>query len=286
MTSGKTISELLQNGIEILNNTGIENANLDARAFLCHILNKDRIYLDIHKNDIIDSENANLYMNYIERRKSDEPFAYIINSKEFMSLDFYVDKNVLIPRPDTEILVEYVIDYCKKENRDKKIIDLCTGSGAIAVSIAKYVQNCNITGVDISDDALNIAFKNSHNHKVDRRVLFEKFDVLDDISKLGKFDVVVSNPPYIRKKDVLQLDNTVKDYEPLLALDGGEDGLIFYRNIIKHAPKMLNDNGIIALEIGFDQADDVTKMLKDISFKNVSVLKDYSGNDRVVIAKK
>lgn len=284
MTNGKSIKEILQTGINILKNAGIENANLDARAFLRHVLGKDSIYLDIHKDDIVDDKIIDLYMSYIQRRSNDEPFAYIINSKEFMSLNFYVNENVLIPRPDTEILVEYIIEYCKNSNSDINIVDLCTGSGAIAVSLANYIPNCTVTAVDISKSALKIARKNADNHNVTKHISFGKFDVLNDISSLGKFDIIVSNPPYISKCDILTLDTTVKNYEPILALDGGDDGLMFYRNIVKHAPKMLNNGGIIALEIGYDQAEAVTELLKS-DFKDIKVIKDYSGNNRVITAK-
>lgn len=283
MTNGKSIKEILQKGINLLKNSGIENANLDARAFLRHILGKESIYLDIHKEDILDDIIIDLYMNYIKRRCNNEPFAYIVNTKEFMSLDFYVDKNVLIPRPDTEILVEYIINYCKNIKHNINIIDLCTGSGAIAVSLASYIPNCTVTAIDISESALEIAQKNAHTHNVNERILFKKYDVLSDISKLGKFDIIVSNPPYISKNDISSLDTTVKDFEPILALDGGYDGLLFYRNIIKYAPKTLKSGGIIACEIGYNQAESVTELLKS-EFQGINVLKDYSGNDRVATA--
>ena len=273
MTNGNTINELLQSGICILKNAGIENEILDARALLCHILQKDNIYLSIHKDEVVDIELQKKYIDCIKRRSQNEPFAYITNSKEFMSLDFYVDKNVLIPRPDTEILVENVINLCLDKNKEYKIIDLCTGSGAIAVSLARYIDNCTVTAVDISKPALEIALKNAKKHNVERKIHFKEFDVLDDISRLGKFDIV------------LTLESNVKDFEPILALDGGYDGLDFYRNIIKYAPTMLETNGILAFEIGFDQAEDVSNLLKE-NFKEISILKDYSGNDRVISAKK
>ena len=284
MTSGKSIKELLNIGIDLLNEAGIENSIFDARAFLCEILNKDQIFLDIHKNDIITLEAENTFLEYIQRRCKNEPYAYIVNKKEFMSLDFYVDKNVLIPRPDTEVLVEYIIDYCKNKNKHLDILDLCTGSGAIAVSIAHYVKNCLVTAVDISDDALEIATKNAISTHTDNKISFKKYDVLSDISPIGTFDIIVSNPPYIRKKDILTLNNNVKDYEPILALDGGEDGLIFYKSIIENADKVLKPDGMIAFEIGFDQSDDVSAILSKNNFKDINVLKDYSENDRVIVA--
>lgn len=285
MTNGNTINELLQSGICILKNAGIENEILDARALLCHILQKDNIYLSVHKDEVIDIELQKKYIDCIKRRSQNEPFAYITNSKEFMSLDFYVDKNVLIPRPDTEILVENVINLWSDKNKEYKILDLCTGSGAIAVSLAHYIPNCVITAVDISKPALEIALKNAKRHNVDNKIIFKEFDVLDDISRLGKFDIIVSNPPYISKNDVLTLESNVKDFEPSLALDGGNDGLDFYRNIIKYAPAMLDYNDVMAFEIGYDQAEDVSNLLKE-NFKEISILKDYSGNDRVITAKK
>ncbi len=285
MTSGKSIKDILKNGINILNNAGIESANIDARALLRHILGKDSIYIDIHRDDILSEDIIEMYYSFIKRRSENEPYAYIVNSKEFMSLDFYVDKNVLIPRPDTEILVEYIINHCNSSADDFKIIDLCTGSGAIAVSLAHYIDRCTVDAVDISENAIRIAKKNSSTHNTADKISFSKFDVLSDISKLGKYDVIVSNPPYIRKNDVLNLESDVKDFEPVLALDGGDDGLIFYRNIIAHLSDLLNENGIIAFEIGFDQANDVINIFNSYSYTDTKILKDYSGNDRVVIAK-
>lgn len=285
MTNGNTINKLLQNGISILKNAGIENEILDARALLCYILQKDNIYLNVHKDDIIDIELQNKYMDYIIRRSKKEPFAYITNSKEFMSLDFYVDKNVLIPRPDTEILVEKVINLCSDNDKEYRILDLCTGSGAIAVSLAHYIPNCVITAVDISEPALKIASKNAKKHNVQNKIVFREFDALGNISILEKFDIIVSNPPYISKCDVLTLESNVKDFEPILALDGGKDGLDFYRNIVRYAPDMLEYNGILAFEIGYDQANDVSKLLEN-NFKEISIINDYAGNDRVITAKK
>ena len=190
-----------------------------------------------------------------------------------MGLSFYVDKNVLIPRPDTEVLAEYVIENCHG-----KILDIGTGSGALSVSIAKYGKDVSVFACDISQEALNIAMRNSSTN--DASVTFFHCDILKDELK-EKYNVIVSNPPYIRSDVILTLDKNVKDFEPSLALDGGNDGLIFYRTITEKAYNALTEDGILAYEIGFDQAKEVSDIMSPL-FKEIKVLKDLSGNDRVV----
>jgi len=210
------------------------------------------------------------------------PIQYITNNQEFMKLNFYVDKNVLIPQPDTEILVEEVIEISKKIN-SKKILDLCTGSGAIGVSLAKYLPNCEITAVDISKKALQIAKKNAIINEVEKQITFISSDLFSNLES-QKFDIIVSNPPYIKRNDIENLEEQVKK-EPLIALDGGEDGLDFYKKIIKEAHKYLVSEGYLCLEIGYNQKDEVIKLIeKEETFKNIYSKKDLYGIDRIIIA--
>lgn len=285
------IKQALEYGIELLNKNNIESPNLKTRMLLANILNKNKEYLLIHDTEELNISNINKYKEDIQKLANGTPIQYIINKQEFMGLEFYVDKNVLIPQPDTEILVEEVINICKEQNANKKIkiLDLCTGSGAIGVSIANNIKNCEMTLLDISYDALKIAQRNSvivetigdsqkSNIKTIQSDLFEKIE--------EKFDVIVSNPPYIETKTIQTLDKEVQ-MEPKLALDGGEDGLDLYRRIIKEAYKYLNNNGTLALEIGYNQKDKVINLIKASNmYKDIYSKKDLSNNDRIVVCKK
>ena len=211
-----------------------------------------------------------------------EPIQYITNSQEFMNLKFYVDNRVLIPQPDTEILVENVISIVentqKNCQKEIEILDLCTGSGIIGICLKKNLQNVKVYVSDISEDALDVAKKNSIQNNVE--ISFIKSDLFDEINE--KFDIIVSNPPYIESNAIEGLSNEVKN-EPKIALDGGKDGLDFYRKIIKEAPNFLNKIGVLALEIGYNQKDAVEKMLKTYKYKNIQIKKDLSNIDRVII---
>lgn len=193
-------------------------------------------------------------------------------------MKFFVDENVLIPRYDTEVLVEEVLKIAKNENK-KEILELCTGSGIIAISLAKYLEDAKIIATDVSEEALNIAKRNAKNLGQEEKINFVKSDMFEKIDK--KFDIIVSNPPYI-KTDVIKEYSL--EYEPKIALDGGEDGLIFYRTIIENGYKYLNETGAIALEIGYDQKEEVMEIAKESNqYKNISCVKDLNGNDRVII---
>jgi len=213
---------------------------------------------------------------FAKRRASGEPFAYIAGEKEFHGKPFYVDKNVLIPRADTEILVNFAL------GNETTVLDLCTGSGCIAVTLAGLMPWAEVTAVDVSKKALEIASKNALRHDV--KIEFIEKDILKHrISFKKKFMLAVCNPPYIRPDVIEKLETDVKDFEPRLALDGGTDGLVFYRKIAKDAPLFLNVGGRLCLEIGFDQAEQVTEILQE-NFENIQVIKDYAGEDRVVMA--
>lgn len=211
-----------------------------------------------------------------KRRAAGEPFAYIVGSKEFMKLNFIVNEHVLIPRDDTEILIEEAIKL-----KRKSVLDMCTGSGCIAISLAKYIENACVDAVDISENALEIARKNAEINNV--KVDFISSNLFENISK--KYDLIVSNPPYIPSENISDLQCEVKN-EPHLALDGGKDGLDFYREISKQALNYLNDSGILMYEIGYDQGESVPNILKECGYEDIRIIKDLSGNDRVVIARK
>ena len=248
-----------------------------------YVLNKPRQYLVIYDNTLLPKEKEEKFLKYIEDLKKGVPIEHITHQKEFMKLNFFVDENVLIPRQDTEILVEQVINLSKKV-RGQRILDLCTGSGAIAVSLAKYIQKSNITAVDISKKAIEIAELNAKNNEVEDQITFITSNLFEKVLK-EKYDIVVSNPPYIKKDIIKNLDKEVQK-EPLIALDGGNDGLDFYRKIIDKAYEYLKYGGYLCLEIGYDQKEDVMNLIKEYNqYTNTYCVKDLYDNDRVIITK-
>ena len=206
------------------------------------------------------------------------PIQYITNKQEFMQLNFFVNENVLIPRSDTEILVEEIIENYK--NKEVKILDLCTGSGCIAISLKKYIENSKVYAIDISEEALNIAKQNAMNNETD--ITFIKSDMFSNI-KEEKFDIIVSNPPYIKTEVIKKLDKEVKK-EPLIALDGGNDGLYFYKKIIEEGYKFLNEEGKIFFEIGYDQKEDIINLINNNNkYELIKTKKDLENNDRIIV---
>lgn len=279
------IKQALEYGIELLKENNIDEPILKTRIILANILNESKEYLLIHEKEELSEELEKLYITNIQKICNGIPLQYIINKQEFMGLEFYVDENVLIPQPDTEILVEEVIDISKRECK-KKILDLCTGSGAIGISIANSISECNITLSDISKEALEVAKENCINHKVEDRVNIIQSDLFENIDENNKFDIIVSNPPYIKTDVIKILDKEVQN-EPILALDGGEDGLKIYRRIVNEAYKFLETDGYLCLEIGYDQKDEVIKLIEQTSeYKDIYSKKDLASNDRIVICKK
>lgn len=278
------IKQALEYGIELLKENNIDEPILKTRIILVNILSESKEYLIIHEKEELSKEVEELYIANIQKLCNDIPLQYIINRQEFMGLEFYVDENVLIPQPDTEILVEEVIDISKREGK-KNILDLCTGSGAIGISIANSISECNITLSDISKDALEVAKENCIKHKVEDRVTIIQSDLFENIDENNKFDIIVSNPPYIKTDVIKTLDKEVQN-EPILALDGGEDGLKIYRRIINEAYKFLEIDGYLCLEIGYDQKDEVIKLIENIGeYTNIYSKKDLAGNDRIVVCR-
>lgn len=274
----KTYRDALTAGNRLLRESGIEGTT-DARVLLCHASGKDTLGLTMCANEQIPPEVDDRFTGYICRRCKKEPVSYITGNREFMGLDFAVRPGILIPRPDTEHTVEYVTELFK--GRSAHILDLCTGSGAIAVSLAKYLPGCRITAVDISSVAVEVAKENAIRHNVADRINIICADVLKDTDLGTDFDAVVSNPPYIPDKTVETLEPDVRDYEPHLALKGGDDGLVFYRAITKNAKKLLKGGGSLVYEVGHDQAEQVAQLMKE-SYTDIAFEKDLSGIDRVV----
>lgn len=276
------IVEVLQNAIQELNSNNISDPIMKSRILLSNILNTTKEYLVINSEEEISIETTNKFNEGINKLIKGYPLQYVTNHQEFMKLDFYVDENVLIPRADTEILVEEVISNCEK-NKEYKVLDLCTGSGAIGISIARYIPNSYITCTDVSNKALEIARKNAKANNI-YNIEFIESDMFKNIK--GKFDIIVSNPPYIVKDVITTLDKEVQN-EPYIALDGGIDGLDFYKIIACEAHRYLNENGKLFLEIGYDQKEEVTNLLKvSEKYNSIYSKKDLYDNDRIVVATK
>ncbi len=273
-----TYNELLQTAREFLKKNGIADANLDAWYLLAHVFGINRADFVILGNDIVSRDKALCYKDLIEKRAQHIPLQYIIGEQEFMGLEFEINEHVLIPRQDTELLVEEVLKVCK----DKSLLDMCTGSGCIVISLSKLGSLKAAVASDISPKALQLAEKNAKKHTV--KVDFILSDLFDRI--VGKYDVIVSNPPYIKSEELKSLMPEVKNYEPTQALDGGLDGLIFYKRIISDIDRFLNPGGYVFFEVGYDQGVAVSKLLSGAGFIDINIKKDFSDLDRVVYAKK
>ena len=274
-----TIKEILSKGMIMLKGNNVDSPKLKARLLLQFILNKPRQYLIVYDNEEVGKKEQWEYFVNIDKLINGVPLQHITHQQEFMKMDFYVDENVLIPRPDTEILVEEVIKIAGKMQQPK-ILDLCTGSGAIAISIAKNVPNAEVYAIDISPKAIDVAKKNAK--ELDVNVNFVKSNLFAKLNKT-KFDIIVSNPPYI-KKDVMKLLSKEVKKEPELALDGGIDGLDFYRKITQQAMEYLKFGSYLCYEIGYDQKDDVIDIInKQGNYSNTYCKKDLGGNDRVIV---
>ena len=273
------IKEKLVQSIDKLNNNNIENPVSKARRLLAFVLNVKKEYLLINENIQIPLECEKKYDAYIDEIIEGKPIQYILGYQEFMGFNFIVTEDVLIPQPDTEILVEKTIEITKTFEKPK-ILDLCTGSGAIAVSLSKLVPQAQITASDISEKALEIARLNDNNRKIN----FIHSNMFENIKET--FDIIVSNPPYIKTDVIKTLSKEVKN-EPHLALDGGKDGLDFYKEIINNGYKYLNENGYILMEIGEDQKEEIINLIKqNTNYSYIETYKDLAGNDRVIQIRK
>lgn len=269
----------LKEGLNYLENSKYTNPFFEVRLILSRLLDKDMSYLISHDKENLNDDILNEYFNILNRRKNGEPLQYIFGETEFYGNTFYIDENVLIPRDDTEISIE-VLNKIFKENNIKSFVEIGSGSGIVSVTMANIYRDTKFTAVDISDYAIKNTLKNIKRYNLENIEVL-KSNLFENIT--GKYDIIYSNPPYIRTDEIEKLQVEVKDYEPMNALDGGIDGLYFYREIIKSAKEFLSDDGYLVFEIGHDQADDLKNLLKDYS---VEVIKDLSNRDRVVIGKK
>lgn len=278
-----TIKETIKKGMIDLKVNGVDEPKLKSRLLMQYILNKPRQYLIVHDSEILTLRQEVDYFKSIKKLINGVPLQHITHMQEFMKMNFFVNEDVLIPRPDTESLVEEVIAIAKKINA-KKILDLCTGSGAIAISLAKYIKDSKITAVDISRKALSVAKTNAKNNEVENQITFIESDLFKNVKK-EKYDMIVSNPPYIKKDIIKTLDKEVQK-EPKIALDGGYDGLDFYRKIINQSDEYLKYKGYLCLEIGYDQKIDVIELIEnEEKYVDTYCKKDLYGNDRVIITK-
>ena len=292
------VKELIKIGETQLADAGVEDAAIDAKELYCYMMHIDRARLMMRWQDVMQDNQCEEYFDLIARRASRVPLQHITGEQDFMGLTFQVSDKVLIPRQDTETLVEDALDiigknmlrgetlHCKKR-KHWSVLDLCCGSGAIGISIDRMAQGCKVTCADISADALAVAEKNAadlgaKSVKMIKSDMFEAFN-----GKLGKkkFDMIISNPPYIRSDVIRTLQPEVRDHEPLTALDGGADGLDFYRIIAEQAPEYLKKEGILIMEIGHDQMSEVTRLLSsDERYSYMTGLRDLAGRDRIVVA--
>ena len=273
--------ELLNSGSYKLQKQKIKTHRIDSEILLSKVLNKSREQILIRLNQNMKNTEVSAFDNLIQRRLHKEPIAYIINEKEFWSKKFQVNKNTLIPRPETELLVEDLIKIYK--NKNISLLDVGTGSGCIIISLLSELPNSKGLGIDISSSALKIAKHNALLHKVEDRIKFYNKSIINLFN--CKFDLIVSNPPYIDAKNIKNLDDDIKKYEPLIALNGGNDGLDVIKKVIYKAKEILKINGRLAIEIGNWQSKKVSKELKINNFIIEKYIKDYKDNTRCLISK-
>ncbi|WP_415271982.1 peptide chain release factor N(5)-glutamine methyltransferase [Candidatus Pelagibacter sp. Uisw_121] len=277
------IENILNEGIDILQKNKITNPQLDSEILLSNSIKKDKKHIILNPKEILDSEQLEKFKSLIERRKKGEPIAYLINKKEFWKNEFFVNKDVLIPRPDSELIIEQVLKIYSK-NVQLQVLDIGTGSGCILLSILKERSNFYGTGIDISKKSINVSKFNAKQLNLTNRVKFFHSSV-DNFSN-GKYDLLVSNPPYIKQLSFKYLEKDVVNFEPKLALSGGFDGFSKIRKVINKARILIKKNGKFILEIGFNQKNKVIKILKEEGFYVNKAIKDYGNNDRCIISTK
>ena len=278
-----TINSLLNQGFKYLSRNSIKFSRLESEILLSHILNKDPKYLILNHSNTLQSYQVNSFIELIQRRKLGEPIAYILKKKEFWKYDFFVNQNVMIPRPDSEIIIEQSLKLIKK-NEKKKILDIGTGSGCLIISLLNERKKLYGDAIDISKKALNVAKFNAKIHHLQNRIKFYQSSV-DKFFK-GKYDLILSNPPYISSLNIKYLEKDIINFEPKLALEGGLDGSLILKKVIKKSSTLIKVGGKLVLEIGFDQKHMIMKLLKDEGFYINKTFRDYGNNDRCIISTK
>ena len=277
------IENTLNEGIRILKKSKISNPQFDSEILLSNSIKRDKKYIILNPKELLNSEQEETFKSLIQRRKKGEPVAYLINKKEFWKYEFFVSKDVLIPRPDTELIIEQVLKIYAKDSK-LQVLDIGTGSGCILLSILKERPNFYGTGIDISKKSINVSKLNAKQLNLTNRVKFFHSSV--DNFKIGKYDMIVSNPPYIESLSFKYLEKDVVNFEPKLALSGGVDGFSQIRKVINKANTLIKKNGKFILEIGFNQKKKVKKILKEKGFYVNKSIKDYGNNDRCIISTK
>ena len=277
------IENILKEGIGILQKNKISNPQLDSEILLSNSIKRDKKHIILNPKEVLNSEQLRKFKNLIERRKKGEPIAYLINKKEFWKDEFFVNKDVLIPRPDSELIIEQVLKIYSKDDQ-LQILDIGTGSGCILLSILKERSNFYGTGIDISKKSINVSKFNAKQLNLTNRVKFFHSSV--DNFNNGKYDIIVSNPPYIEQLSLKYLEKDVVNFEPKLALSGGFDGFSKIRKVINKANCLIKKNGKFILEIGFNQKNKVKEILKQEGFYINKAVRDYGNNDRCIISTK
>ena len=277
------IENILNEGIDILQKNKIANPQLDSEILLSNSIKRDKKHIILNPKEVLNSEQLGKFKSLIERRKKGEPIAYLINKKEFWKDEFFVNKDVLIPRPDSELIIEQVLKIYSKDDQ-LQILDIGTGSGCILLSILKERSNFYGTGIDISKKSINVSKFNAKQLNLTNRVKFFHSSV--DNFNNGKYDIIVSNPPYIEQLSLKYLEKDVVNFEPKLALSGGFDGFSKIRKVINKTSILIKKNGKFILEIGFNQKNKVIKILKEEGFYVNKAIKDYGNNDRCIISTK
>lgn len=277
------IHNAIRKGKMILSEKKIKTAELDSEILMSKAINKEKKFLILNFNNVIPKENLNIFNDLINQRSKGKPIAYLLKKKEFWKNEFVVDRNVLIPRPDTEILVEQALELTKNKNK-LNLLDVGVGSGCILLSILNEKKNFYGTGIDICGKSLSICRVNSHKLGLKKRVKLFKSNI--DNFQYGKYDLIISNPPYIKKYDLKCLEKDVIGFEPKQALDGGIEGLSEIRKVISKSSELIKKNGFLILEIGFDQKNRVKQILQNKGFYIKKIVKDLSGHDRCIVSTK
>lgn len=279
-----TLHQLIHSGKETLIAHHKADAHIDAELLALYVLGYTKLERILNANKQVEEEDIIRYKGYIDKRSQGIPLQYITNEQEFMGLSFYVDPSVLIPRQDTETLVETLIERYK-QTPFNQIIEIGVGSGCISISLAKFLGDVRITGIDISKEALVIAEKNAKTNQVQERIKWVHGDILTGYTGGRNVDLIVSNPPYISTHEYNALDPDVKEREPMLALEGGADGLDFYRKITSQSKEYLTQGGMLAYEIGYNQGESVVALLEESGFTQIEIIKDLAHKDRVVLGR-